>query len=209
MIKGMYDNLTQDELTTLHEVLRTASRDATRAKIRSYENPQQVAELRELRQELTQLGNTVFDQWWQNRDAWSTPSQHLEHAADVTVWINQTTRDKWLGVNCTLVSDDSDKGYHQEVVPRSHQLRRVFRYWDDLDSDHDSVLHRAWELLNIGNDPEFAPDDETYKLACEYRAREGSWSLSVGDVLEVNGKFWACDRDGWREVPRHELDLTG
>lgn len=62
-------------------------------------------------------------------------------------------------------------------------------------NDH-TLAEEAFELFNIGDDPTYrAPDPR----AVDYRAR-GNRSLSVGDVIAVDGRFHACDTVGWREL---------
>lgn len=62
-------------------------------------------------------------------------------------------------------------------------------------SDHE-VAEEAFELFNIGDDPEFGTPD---RRAVDYRAR-GNRSLSVGDVLAIDGRFFSCDSNGWHAL---------
>jgi hypothetical protein len=61
-----------------------------------------------------------------------------------------------------------------------------------------TVCERMFHLLNVGDDPEFGPVDER---AVEYRSRRNR-SLSIGDVVEVDGCAYACARSGWTAVRR-------
>jgi len=63
--------------------------------------------------------------------------------------------------------------------------------------DHDqSLATEAFELLNIGDDPQFGTPDPR---AVAYRA-PGNRSLSVGDVIAIDDRFYSCDSRGWREL---------
>src|SRR5262249_4822114 len=66
-------------------------------------------------------------------------------------------------------------------------------YETEMSPRHDlDACEKVFELLNIGDDPDFGTPDPT---AVEYRAR-GNRSLSVGDVVSVDGRFYACGRVG-------------
>ena len=55
------------------------------------------------------------------------------------------------------------------------------------------VADKVFWLFNIGDDPAFGTPDPA---AVNYRAR-GNRSLSVGDVVAVDGRFHSCDPSGW------------
>ncbi|MGM1063107.1 hypothetical protein [Saccharothrix sp. Mg75] len=59
------------------------------------------------------------------------------------------------------------------------------------------LVESAFQLCNIGDDPEFGRPDPR---AVRYRHR-GNRSLSIGDVVAVDGRFYACQRIGWRRIP--------
>lgn len=84
-----------------------------------------------------------------------------------------------------------------------HTVTEVYAY-DETDlspEDDDMVLvERAFELFNVGDDPERG-DPDTRALV--YRER-GNRSLSVGDVVAVDQRFYACGSFDWRELE----DLT-
>ncbi len=65
------------------------------------------------------------------------------------------------------------------------------------------AIDAAWRVFNVGDDPEFGIPDPT---AVEYRKR-GNRSLSVGDVVEVEGDFYAIDNVGQRLIdePTHVI----
>jgi hypothetical protein len=67
-----------------------------------------------------------------------------------------------------------------------------------------AVCDEAYRLFNVGDDPEFGtPDPE----AVEYRARRNR-SLSVGDVVSVDGRHYACDPRGWRAIDPPRVDTV-
>lgn len=80
-----------------------------------------------------------------------------------------------------------------------HQVVHVAALELELDTDDPQpALNKTFELLNVGDDPDFySPPDEQ---AVAYRARRNR-SLSVGDVVEVGGQFYSCQRVGWKEQP--------
>lgn len=69
------------------------------------------------------------------------------------------------------------------------------RYDDDADM---ALLNVAWEEFNV---------DDPGSLGQAYRARRLR-SLSVGDIVEVNGRAWMCDRFGWSILPNFDPTLT-
>jgi hypothetical protein len=72
----------------------------------------------------------------------------------------------------------------------------VARY-DDAESENaEAALHRAFQIFNVGDDPEFGPVDPR---AVAFRER-GNRSLSVGDLVELDRTMYACGRDGWDPV---------
>jgi hypothetical protein len=78
-------------------------------------------------------------------------------------------------------------------------VTEVFAYDEtNLDAETDDLVlaERAFELLNIGDDPSFGAPDQR---AVDYRCR-GNRSLSVGDVIAIDDRFWSCDSFGWREL---------
>lgn len=77
-------------------------------------------------------------------------------------------------------------------------VTEVFTYTTRPTGDtHDHVLaDEAFELFNIGDDPAFGIPDPR---AMDYRAR-GNRSLSVGDVVAIDGRFHSCDSGGWHEL---------
>ena len=58
-----------------------------------------------------------------------------------------------------------------------------------------------FELFNVGEDPAFGPP---HPRAVDYR-RCGNRSLSVGDVVAVDGRFYACASTGWAALKDRPL----
>lgn len=106
--------------------------------------------------------------------------------------------------------------------PGTHPATEVYRYTvevselggfglaADLDDDDTSndlcVANHAWMLFNVGDDPEFGKPDPR---AVDYRKR-GNRSLSIGDVVAVEGRFYQVTGNGWEPLPdRLLLDPAG
>ncbi|WP_461155608.1 hypothetical protein [Saccharopolyspora tripterygii] len=72
------------------------------------------------------------------------------------------------------------------------------------------IAERAFELFTVGRSPAHASSDPR---AVAYR-EQGHRSLSVGDVVCVDGHFFACEPFGWneidppRETPPEQTDAT-
>ena len=120
----------------------------------------------------------------------------------VTIFHNVNPRDASLGLNRSLVAADNERGYERVTTPCSHKLVPVLTFgWE---SDREPDLDKMFRWFNIGADPTEA---EAIKLlVAEYRIRRNR-SLSVGDVIQVGDKFYACASAGWDEVPANELAL--
>lgn len=116
--------------------------------------------------------------------------------ATVTVYHNNNPRDARVF------------GYKQD-----HTVTEVFRY-ETRDSDRTATAYaeQAFELFNIGDDPTFGTPDQR---AVDYRARKNR-SLSVGDVVRVQGLAWlpdevsdvflACGSYGWTLINAPTVD---
>lgn len=78
-------------------------------------------------------------------------------------------------------------------------VTEVFTYSTQrtADTNDDVLAAEAYTLFNVGHDSEFGVPDPR---AVDYRARRNR-SLSVGDVLDIDGRFFACDAVGWRALP--------
>lgn len=73
-----------------------------------------------------------------------------------------------------------------------HQLVEVAAYL--AKSDGMKVLDDAFQIFNVGDNPSFGTPDPR---AVAYRLR-GNRSLSVGDVVAVDDRFFTCSHLGWR-----------
>lgn len=58
------------------------------------------------------------------------------------------------------------------------------------------ILEQMFHLFNVGDDPDFGTPDPR---AVEYRRRRNR-SLSVGDVVDIAGRLYACAGTGWTPV---------
>jgi hypothetical protein len=65
----------------------------------------------------------------------------------------------------------------------------------------------AEQMFHILNAPEELLEDWERSIAEEFRALD-NYSLSVGDVVEVEGTQWLCKSFGWKELeaPCNEVD---
>lgn len=64
----------------------------------------------------------------------------------------------------------------------------------------------AEQMFHIFNAPEEMLSNWEQALAKDFR-KDGNYSLSVGDVVEVRGKQFLCESFGWKELkePCHEV----
>jgi hypothetical protein len=82
-------------------------------------------------------------------------------------------------------------GYRPE-----HTVSEVFTYdvaSPRTETDVNALLSKAFHLFSVGDDPAHGTPDER---AVAYRRRRNR-SLSVGDIVEVGGSFYACKSRGW------------
>ncbi|NUT48297.1 MAG: hypothetical protein HOV94_13455 [Saccharothrix sp.] len=78
----------------------------------------------------------------------------------------------------------------------SDQVVEVYAFDYPGSGDHLEVCEVVFTLFNVGHLSESgSPDPE----AVAYR-EGGNRSLSVGDVVGCDGRFYACFPEGWREV---------
>lgn len=112
-------------------------------------------------------------------------------------------RDAGLGLNVHLESSDGDpRGYkrrHAEVLSEMHDLVKVFEQdvpWLDDRADVRRVLQDCFDRFNGGSGRE----DASY---FDRRLR----SLSVGDVVFVDGAPYVCESFGWEPVHRFDLRI--
>lgn len=101
------------------------------------------------------------------------------------------------------VAEDSDGrrtgwfGYKNE-----DPIVHVATWWTTTVDNDNAVLSKAFEIFNVGDDPEFGPVNP---VALVYRERKNR-SLSVGDVVQVEGSFYACESVGWKRI--HEVHIN-
>lgn len=102
----------------------------------------------------------------------------------------------WHNIACDPTDRDRRAGY--DGYQPGQPLMRVARYTvEDHDSTPSPVLaDQAFRLFNVGDDPEFGVPDPR---AVEYRKR-GNRSLSKGDVVQVDTRWWACSSRGWLPI---------
>lgn len=114
------------------------------------------------------------------------------------------TDDPTLRVYHNVARDEADRpvGMLDGYQP-GHAVALVARLTLRAPTDLDAC-DIAFRLFNVGDDPEFGPPDAR---AVEYRQR-GNRSLSTGDVVAVNGRFYACARVGWTPIEPPRIDHT-
>ena len=54
-------------------------------------------------------------------------------------------------------------------------------------------------VFHITNAPEELLSEEELKVANAFRAKD-NYSLSTGDVVEVDGDYFLCEPAGWRQI---------
>jgi hypothetical protein len=90
----------------------------------------------------------------------------------------------------TIKTTDGVTKSHWFGYSPGDELRLAIEY--DVPAGPDaSVLEDAFRLFNI---------EEEDPRAVEYRSRRNR-SLSVGDVVEINDRRYACEMLGWKLVP--------
>jgi hypothetical protein len=106
---------------------------------------------------------------------------------------HNVSRDASFGLN--MVFTREGKRFAEGPEER-HPLVPVFEYTVDTGATYNVnvLLEQAFERFNIGSD----------ELAAQYRARRLR-SLSVGDVVEVDGSAYSCESAGWD--PCHPDDM--
>jgi len=67
----------------------------------------------------------------------------------------------------------------------------------------------AEQMFHIFNAPEEILSNWEQALAKDFR-KDGNYSLSVGDVVEVDGEQFLCESFGWKEldVPCNEVEYN-
>lgn len=69
----------------------------------------------------------------------------------------------------------------------------------------EQIAERVFELFNIGDDPTYGEPDHR---AVEYPVRRNR-SLSKGDAIAIDGRFYVCASSGWTPIPKLQLAASG
>jgi hypothetical protein len=69
----------------------------------------------------------------------------------------------------------------------------------------EQIVDRVFELFNVGDDPTYGEPDHR---AVEYRDRRNR-SLSKGDAIAIDGRFYVCASSGWTPIPKPQLAASG
>lgn len=129
----------------------------------------------------------------------------------VTIYHN-IDPDASMGLNQVL--DARAERYRRDALEHErHALVKVFEYdvaaYDTGDTDHTrALLNAAFDIFNVGDDPEFngGMTAESRELARRYRARRLR-SLSVGDVVQIGKMGYAVASLGWEPFDLTELHV--
>ena len=105
-----------------------------------------------------------------------------------------------VGVLHNMMPDGSGFLGHQP----EHPMRVVYSCLADASQSDDETLEQAFFAFNVGDDPLFG---EPLAVAVEYRAKRNR-SLSVGDVVAVDRRLYACASFGWSRVMRDGNGIT-
>ncbi|MBQ0928593.1 hypothetical protein [Saccharopolyspora endophytica] len=111
----------------------------------------------------------------------NTPIQPLRGTATVRVLHNNSPQAQLYGytlldtLTCVYAYDDPD------LHPETREIE---------------VAERAYNIFTVGHTPAYGTPDPR---AAAYR-EQGNRSLSVGDVVCVDGRFLACEPFGWNEI---------
>jgi hypothetical protein len=108
----------------------------------------------------------------------------------VTVFLNETKDDCGRSLGYF--------GYQTDHVLRLAQSATVAEIMggSTIDWDDQRVLDRVFHLFNVGDDPDFGTPSP---VAVSYRTRRNR-SLSVGDVVMLDGRSYACAESGWEPI---------
>ena len=100
--------------------------------------------------------------------------------------------------NVTQDEHGRNVGFCDGYLP-DHQLARVFAFslaGEGHPFDDPGVLSNVYFLFNVGDDPDFG---DPSPLSVAYR-NKGLRSLSVGDVVILDGRAYQCDHSGWSRL---------
>lgn len=118
--------------------------------------------------------------------------------AKIEVFHN-VNRDASFGLNTVFdvtMFPEGDGKRLAETPDERHELVKVFEYEEPTGATYDStvLLEAAFYTFNVGSD----------ERAAQYRER-CLRSLSVGDVVKIDGSAYSCESVGWD--PAHSDDL--
>lgn len=111
----------------------------------------------------------------------------------------RTSDEKPEDVERALEMSDGRWTWKAEAIDTAerHELVWVFVYSSDpMGHDDQALLNEAWNLFNVGVGP----------VSDEYRGLKLR-SLSKGDVVGIDGRFYSCESVGWKLRTRSELRL--
>ena len=74
---------------------------------------------------------------------------------------------------------------------------RVLEYRDSRSTTVEEALDVAWRICNAA--PHLL-DEQQARLRDVWTGRSGGLGLSVGDVVEVDGRRFRCEREGWTGI---------
>lgn len=104
------------------------------------------------------------------------------------------------------VSNDRMRFFHgyKAEDPLTHVFDLTIPDHVDMETDQgvNSALSYAFMVLNIGHEDFCVITDEGREQAIAYRERKNR-SLSVGDVIIIDGVAFACATLGWEVVTVH------
>lgn len=79
-----------------------------------------------------------------------------------------------------------------------HQLVQVLEFEISYNTAIQCFTACEWIFMSLNHPDNPATDGLTTEMIAEYHKR---WpSLSVGDVIEIDGQKFGCDREGWRTI---------
>ena len=82
------------------------------------------------------------------------------------------------------------------VIPSREDFSRYYAKICEVESDDEVTPEDIFEMLNT---------NEGLKDLLQFKAAViGHTSMSVGDIVEINGKYYICRDIGWEEIFREE-----
>ena len=82
------------------------------------------------------------------------------------------------------------------IIPSKEDFDRYYAKVCEVESDDEVTPEDIFEMLNT---------NEYLKNLLQFKAAViGHTSMSVGDIVEINGKYYICRDIGWQELFREE-----